>query len=112
MDLFQTVFVQFVVQGAGLNSQQRGPLGLDVVGLLHGLGEQLALDLSEALVERHRAGRDGLVVPSGFVEGQRQIVVVDLFAIGEDNGALDDIFQLAHIARPGVANQPLERLVT
>src|SRR3990170_2662076 len=58
----------------------------------------LALDLLEAAAPRRRARRDAACRP----QLGRQVLRLDLVALPENDGALDRVLELPHVARPVV----------
>ena len=70
----------------------------------------LALELIRGLVEREGFGRPDLRGLLGQRDVQGEVVELDDRALGQNDAALDDVFQLTHVARPAVGFQGGERL--
>ena len=61
----------------------------------------------QSIMERDHAV-EGLAQWPGLDNGGREIIPRQVRSLGEDNGSLDDVFQLADISRPGVSFEKLQ----
>ena len=71
--------------------------------LLERVEDRLALDRVEPLLQRQPADVDGVVARR--LRGELQVVGGDLVAGGERERALEDVLELAHVAREVVARE-------
>src|SRR6266542_7074038 len=104
-----SVLLQFIVQRLQTDAKDLGGPGLVIVRRFQGLHDQLALGLVhggphadvDALAVAHHAAR-GLLA-----EARRQMARLDDAVLADDDGALQAVAQLAHIAGPGeILKQP------
>src|SRR5262249_540070 len=83
------------------------------VGLLERRADQMFLDRAQVLaqvepVARDERLREALSVPA-FPDRRRQVLPLDTAATAQDRQALDEILELAHVARPLISAHARER---
>ena len=101
------VFLQPVVERLQADAERRRRLLLVAAEMLERRQRQQPLDLGERRADAHGHGRRG-AAGDGRAGRRRQAVVVDGRAGGHHVGAIDDVAQLAHVARPAVRGEALE----
>src|SRR5439155_1302778 len=90
------------IEGAAREAESLGRIAHVPARAGERLVDEYALDFLEAhVVERATPVRR---------TGQCQVAPADLGALGQQDSALDRVVELAHVARPGVAQQRLERV--
>src|SRR4029079_8909466 len=109
LSLLDAVLLELVVQRRGLDAEQAGRLGLYPAGLGVRLEDQLALEVVEDLGQRQLARHIEPILLGAALEELRQRRRRDLFALGEHQGLLDRVLELADVARPVVRHDPAER---
>src|SRR6185295_14095812 len=107
--LFEAVAEQFAVQGRGVDSEDFARPLLLPPGVVEDLEDVLALQL----LQRHVGGVDHqcslLLHPEADLVGQ--VFGPDDAALVQYQGAFHDVLELAHVARPVVLHQQLDRLL-
>src|SRR5690606_5342431 len=104
------VFLEPSVEGAAGHADGLRGFCAVPAGALERLDDALALFLL-GRPERGGAGSD-LAVARGWggarIVGELEVAGLELGAVAEDPGVEQDVFELAHVARPAVACQALE----
>src|SRR5688572_13945232 len=103
--------LQLVAEGAEGHLEELGGLGVVAAGHVEGLLQEADLDVGHGLVEVHavlvegagRGGGRGEEV-GGRPGGLEQVLDGDDVAVGQGDGALDGVLELADVAGPGVAH--------
>ncbi len=126
----QAKFFQLVAQRIAADVQQAGRLRLIAVGLLHGHLHQCRVPplparfrprgwrawaefapsgelLGRCPVDRAGLAFEGRLRLTVLADRERQVIRAQLILFFQDHGALDGVFQFAHIARPVVLEQQL-----
>src|SRR4051812_42715034 len=100
--ILDLVLLHLAVEGRTIEAENLRGLLLVPVGALQRLRDRHLLDLGERAMRWNREllGRAPL-----FTNRLRQIVWLDLPGLRDEHRALDRVFELAHVARPAVANQ-------
>src|SRR6185295_842868 len=104
--LREPVFLDARVELGSREAQQLGGARLVVPRLRQRLDDERPLDR----VEVHAAGRQRrgarLAARRRLARcGDGQVLAADVAAVGEDDGALDRVAQLAHVAGPGIVEE-------
>ena len=99
------------MQGGACNAQLTGGLALVVTGTAQGFayGPALQLIQGQARQGAHGSGR-GFFGGGGFSNGGGQLAAGDQVAVTKDDGTLHSVFQLPHVAGPGIAQQAVHGL--
>src|SRR5688572_6128490 len=93
-------FIQFVVQRLQADAQDLGGARLVVARVLEGHEDQPVFRLLDR--DARGQGDARLVRVGGFGDQRRQVLELDELTRAEDDRALDDVAQLADVARPAV----------
>src|SRR5256712_9659875 len=101
------VILELAPERGAADAERLGGAGVVAAEALERLEDVGALGVGEA--DLPRQGRRGPEQDASR-HVRRQIVGLDRVAAGEDRGALDRVLQLAHVARPRIAQEALERL--
>src|SRR5262245_31407105 len=101
----QSVLAQLVPEAALADAEEPGGPCLHLSGLVEGAEDHLALEAIHRLVEPDRA-RLGLRY-AGLAEVEQP--GADRSTAAQHDGALDDVLELAHVPRPGIALQETQR---
>src|SRR5512143_418574 len=97
----QAEMLEATVEGAP--RQAEGPRRLG--GVAAGAPQRLLAEVALGLLEGHLLdARADLAA-----RAEHEVAGGDLGAVREDEGALDDVLELADVARPGVADERLQR---
>src|SRR5689334_18212953 len=88
--------LQATIEGAARQAERAGGVAGVGVAVERALNEHALGLLEREPVERGRA------LP---IAGEVQVGGVQLVTAGEQDGALDDVLQLAHVARPGMLEE-------
>src|SRR5215472_14516315 len=102
-------FLKFAVQGLSIDAENGGRFGLVTIHTSQHHAEVFALDL----IETHAAGRSLVEHPGqGLFTGnaRRHVRDRDSLVPAQDHSTLDNVLQLADIARPRVPTETLLRL--
>ena len=104
----QVVLLQLVVERRAIHAENARRLALVAARALERLQDRELLDFRQRVMRRNHEA--GLVRQAfGIANGRRQIVNGDVRPFGDDDRALDDVLELAHVSRPSVAQQRLAR---
>src|SRR5258705_1645049 len=114
-EALESVLLDLCVEQTPVNAQHFCCLRSVTTGILERLHDQVLLELRNGLLEEGPLGRHIVVlvlVLASVVFAERQLAACDDLAAGQHDGALDDVLELAHIPRPVVLSEPLQRLLT
>jgi hypothetical protein len=90
------------VQGLEADLEEFGGARLVVVGLLERAQDHLPLDLVDGRADGQRDGVLAACTRALFERVGREVVALNRLAGADDDGALDDVAQLADVAGPVV----------
>src|SRR5262249_55077012 len=101
--------LELAVNGPGRDAEELRRQPLVALGVAQGLVDGLALDLLERGADRERKDARPGVERGLLAHLARQVVLADRGLAREHDGPLDRVLELAHVARPGVDREELER---
>ena len=99
---------ELAVEGRDVDAEQRGGLLLVAVGDGERLADRGLLDLLERRADRQ--DHDVAAAPL-LADRRRQVLLAQQRLARHDDQLLDDVLQLAHVARPGVGRHRLEAVL-
>src|SRR5712691_10937967 len=112
-EALESVLLDLRVQQTPVDTQHFRCLRSITASVLECFHDQVLLELRYGLLEEGPLRRDVValvLVVTGIVLTERQLAARDDLTAGQDDGALDDVLELAHISRPVVFGETLERL--
>src|SRR5437870_806059 len=110
-EALESVLLDLRVEQTSVDAEHFCRLGTITASVLQRLHDQILFELGNGLLEERTLRRDVLVLVfalAGVVVAERQLTTGDDLSPREDHRALDDVLELAHVARPVVLGEPFQ----